>query len=167
MTTSKRRPARMAERSRRPVGASQKDTSKGINRKRRIWMGELESILLICLLAIFFPKPLNPSCSVQEFLLACEKRMAARTDLNMDLLLSTLRFKGSSTGAFDHGIKNFRVNILLHFLKPPLTILLISHKFSTFLSVMNPRLSVDSRTTVLLIHRIEKFPVALGCMHLL
>jgi hypothetical protein len=79
-------------------------------------MGELESILLISLLAIFFPKSLDPSCGVQEFLFAREERMAVGTDLHMDLLLSTLRLKGGSTGAFDHGIKDFRVNILLHFL---------------------------------------------------
>ena len=64
-------------------------------------MGELESILLISFLAIFFPKPLDPPCSVQEFLLAREERMAARTDLNMNLLLGTLRFKSGSTGTFN------------------------------------------------------------------
>jgi hypothetical protein len=123
----------MAERGRRPAAASSRDMPKDIKRKRRIWMGELESFLLLRFLAIFFPKPLDPPRGVQEFLFAREERMAVRTDLNMDLLLGALRFKSGSTGAFDQGIKDFWVNILLHFLKPPLTILLISHKFSTFL----------------------------------
>ena len=86
----------------------------------------MESILLVRFLAIFFPKPLDPPCGVQEFLLAREERMAVGTDLNMDVLLGALRLKGGSTGTFDHRIKDFWVNILLHFIKPPLTILLIS-----------------------------------------
>jgi len=77
-------------------------------------MGELESILLINLLAIFFSKSFNPSCSVQKFLFPSEERMAIGTDLHMDLLLGTLRFEGGSAGTFNHCIKKFGMNILFH-----------------------------------------------------
>jgi len=156
----------MAKQGCRPAGASQEDTPLGIHRKRRVYAGELESFLLISLLAIFFPKPLDPSCSVQEFLFAREKRMAVGTDLHMDLLLSTLRLKGGPTGALDHGIKDFRVNILLHLLSLHTTILLISHRFSTFCWPIRPQLSATSPMALLLIHRIEKLPVAFGGTHL-
>jgi hypothetical protein len=40
---------------------SERNRAEAIDRKGRRWGGEVVSILLINLLAIFFPKPLNPS----------------------------------------------------------------------------------------------------------
>ena len=40
--------------------------------------------------------------------------MAVGADFYMDLLFRTLRFERSSTGAFDHRVKNLGVYILLH-----------------------------------------------------
>jgi hypothetical protein len=127
----------MAKRGRRPAGVSpQRDMPKGVVWKRRVKVGELESTLLICLLAIFFLKPLYPSCRIQEFLFTREERMTVGTDLYMDFLLGTLRLKGGPTGAFNDRIKDFGVNILLHCLKPPFIFLLpISQNFSTICKI--------------------------------
>lgn len=46
------------------LSTSQGDKPEGIDWIVRGWMGEPELFLLIILLAIFFLKPLNPSCSV-------------------------------------------------------------------------------------------------------
>jgi len=88
--------------------------SKEIDRERPYGKGEIESILLLTLLTIFLLKPLDPSSGIQEFLSPSEERMTVGTDLYMDLLLGALRFEACSTGAFDHGIINFGMNLLLH-----------------------------------------------------
>jgi len=77
-------------------------------------MDGLESILLITLLTIFSLKPLDPSSGIQKFLFTGKKRMTVGTDLDMDLLLGTLRLEGRSAGTFDHRIKKFGMNLLLH-----------------------------------------------------
>jgi len=59
--------------------------------------------------------------------------MTVRADLDMDFLFCTLRLKGGSAGTFNHRIKNLWVNLLFHLNSLQDTILLILHKFSTFL----------------------------------
>jgi hypothetical protein len=66
-------------------------------------------------------------------LLAGEEGMAIGANLNTDLLLRTLRLEGGSAGTLDHRIKNLWVNILFHLHSLQPFILLIFHKFSTFL----------------------------------
>jgi hypothetical protein len=83
------------------------------------WNGRSEEIKLllpISLFAILLSKSFDPSCRIQKLLFPCKERMTAGTDFHMDLFLSTLRLEGSSAGAFDHRIKDFRVNILFHLL---------------------------------------------------
>jgi hypothetical protein len=63
---------------------------------------------------IFLLKPLNSSGGIQKFLLSREERMTTRTDLHMDLFLGALRLKGRSTGAFNHGVENFWMDLFFH-----------------------------------------------------
>ena len=63
---------------------------------------------------IFPLESLDPACRIQEFLLAGEERMAARTDFDTDLFLRALRLKGRSAGAPDDRIKDLGMDVLLH-----------------------------------------------------
>jgi len=98
--------------------------------------------------------------------------MAVGADLYMDLLFRTLRLKGSSTGTFNHCIKNLRVNIFFHLNSLPSSILLIFRKFSTsFIKESHGYSAVgfqpNAASENLLIHGVEEIPIVLGGLHLL
>ena len=96
-------------------------------------MGKFELTLLLCFFSIFFLESFNSSGGVQKLLFPGEERVAVGANLNMDLLLRTLRLEGSSAGTLNHRVKNLWVNILFHLNGLQFSILLIFHKFSTSL----------------------------------
>ena len=93
----------------------------------------------------------------------------------MDLLFRTFRLKGSSTGTFNHRVKNLGVNVFFHRNGLHLSILLIFHKFSTIptnhVIVIGDGErylpSLPPTRTPLLIHGVEEFSVVLSGLHLL
>ncbi len=120
---------------------------------------KLESSTLLNLFTILLPKSFNSSGGIQKFLFPRKERMAAGTDFYTDLLLGTLRFKGRSTGTFDHRFKNFGMDIFFH--------LITSTFYFTNFSRIFKYFYLFNKRTHLLIHRIEEFPIVLGGMQLL
>ena len=124
----------------------------------------MESITLLNLFTIFLLKSLNPSGGIQKFLFPGKEGMAVGTDFNTDLLLGTLRFKGRSTGTFNHRFKDFGMHILFHLITSPFYFTNFSRIFKYFYLFKKWSLEPKSH---LLIHRIEEFSIVLGGMHLL
>jgi hypothetical protein len=75
--------------------------------------------------------------------------MTVGADFYTDLLFGTLRLKGSSTGTFNHRVKNLGVNIFFHLNGLQLSILLIFYKFSTsfyrLIAVISPHPLIESQ----------------------
>src|SRR5215467_13087255 len=81
--------------------------------------------LSLGLAAILTIEPLYATCSVDQLLLAGEKRMATRAYFQPYFVLGRPRFPGLSTSAMHDGFHVFRMNVRLHLITP-LKIVLLS-----------------------------------------
>jgi hypothetical protein len=115
-----------------PWNLSPRPGSRATDGKGTDLLREGESTLGVLGFTIFLLESLNSSRRIKQFLLAGEERMAAGTDLDMDLFFSALRLKGRSAGALDDGIENLGVDILFHTSDLQISLCLNPSEFSSF-----------------------------------
>ena len=74
----------------------------------------MKSRLLVENFAVFFHKFLDPAGGVYQFLFTGEKRVAAGTDLDLNLVIDRTHFylAAASTGSNDFIV--FRMNVFFH-----------------------------------------------------
>jgi hypothetical protein len=74
---------------------------------------------------VLFPKPLNSTGRIHEFLFAREKRMALGTNFHADVLFGRSHLDGVAAGALDGRLLIFGMYVSFHYEFNPLQILCV------------------------------------------